>query len=153
MTESANPVTAVIIVDHGSRRAASNEMLEQAAKNFASESSYVIVEPAHMELADPDIAAAYARCVERGADRIIVFPYFLSPGRHWNEDIPRLVKAAAARFPQTQWLVTAPFGLHPGMSAVISDRIRHCLDVAESGQGHCDVCTEGESCSIVPGDL
>ena len=36
-----------------------------------------IVEPAHMELAEPSIATAFARCVERGATTVVVFPYFL----------------------------------------------------------------------------
>ena len=105
--------TGVIIVDHGSRRQASNDMLLKAVDAFQASAEYSIVEPAHMELAEPDIATAYARCVEQGASRIIVFPYFLSPGRHWNQDIPALVKAASQDHPKTEWLVTAPFGLHP----------------------------------------
>jgi sirohydrochlorin ferrochelatase len=76
-------ITAVIIVDHGSRREASNEMLLEAAKAFRASSGYSIVEPAHMEIAQPDIAAAYDRCVAQGATRVVVFPYFLSPGKHW----------------------------------------------------------------------
>ena len=148
MTETHEASTAVIIVDHGSRRAASNEMLEQATKNFDSGSPYQIIEPAHMELAQPDIATAFRRCVERGATRVIVFPYFLSPGRHWSEDIPNLTTAAAADFPGVEWLVTAPFGLHAGMSAIITDRIQHCLEVAISGRGSCDVCSAQNPCEL-----
>ncbi len=140
---------AVIIVDHGSRRAASNQMLQDAVSAFAAQSKFRIVEPAHMELAQPDIATAFARCVERGADRVIVFPYFLSPGRHWDQDIPRLVREAAASFPGIPWLVTAPFALHPGLLSVISDRIQHCLAQsvlpAEAQQG-CEVCTGDRPC-------
>lgn len=145
---SINATTAIIIVDHGSRRQASNDMLEAAAASFAAQSAYTIVEPAHMELAQPDIATAFHRCVERGAERIIVFPYFLSPGRHWSEDIPRLVEEAAQAFPQISWLVTAPFGLHAGMSAIINDRISHCLSVAESGAGSCDACESTQRCEL-----
>ena len=148
MAKTSDSVTAIIIVDHGSRRQASNDMLEQATRNFAAGSEYQVVEPAHMELAQPDIATAFARCVQRGATRVIVFPYFLSPGRHWNEDIPNLTKAAAAAYPDVDWLVTAPFGLHPGMSAIINDRIQHCLNVATSGEGSCDVCSGGQRCKL-----
>ncbi len=142
--------TAVIIVDHGSRVAASNQMLLQAAETFAAQSPYEIVEPAHMELADPDIASAFRRCVERGAARVIVFPYFLSPGRHWSEDIPRLVRNAAQNFPDVEWLVTAPFGLHPQMSAIINDRIRHCLEAATAATSSagCDACGTDPACRV-----
>ncbi|MEZ6126216.1 MAG: CbiX/SirB N-terminal domain-containing protein [Planctomycetaceae bacterium] len=135
----AAPVTAVIIVDHGSRKAASNEMLRQAAARFAEQTEWPIVEPAHMELAEPSIAAAFRKCVERGARRVIVFPYFLSPGRHWSEDIPELTRQAAQHHPGVSWLVTAPFGLHPDMTAIINSRIQQCLAAAGTS-GRCDVC-------------
>ena len=80
-------LTGIILVDHGSRRGESNQLLEEVAAAFARRFAerYPIVEPAHMELAEPTIAAAYARCVERGAERIVVVPYFLGPGKHWTD--------------------------------------------------------------------
>ena len=48
-----------------------------------------------MELAPPTIAEAFGRCVERGATLVVVAPFFLSPGRHWQEDIPALADEAA----------------------------------------------------------
>lgn len=145
--------TAIIIVDHGSRRAASNDMLHRAADRFAVDSKYAIVEPAHMELAEPSIATAFDRCVQRGATRVIVFPYFLSPGRHWTEDIPTLVTAAATKHARIEWLVTAPFGLHPDMNAIIADRIERCLHNASAPRDHqsalgCDVCAGTNGCEF-----
>ena len=66
--------TGIIIVDHGSRRAQSNELLEEVAVQFGKRFAerYEIVEPAHMEIAEPSIAAAYAACVRRGATRVVV---------------------------------------------------------------------------------
>ena len=120
-------VIGIIVVDHGSRRPESNETLLLAAQRFADAGPYEIVEPAHMELAQPDIATAFDRCAARGASKIIVFPYFLSPGRHWKLDIPRLVAAAAVAHPNVEWKVTAPFGLHDGMLQVITERIDEVL--------------------------
>ncbi|HQZ68961.1 MAG TPA: CbiX/SirB N-terminal domain-containing protein [Planctomycetaceae bacterium] len=157
MTDSSPPgeliETAVIIVDHGSRRSESNAMLHQAAERFMSDSASAIVEPAHMELAEPSIAAAFDRCVQRGARRVVVFPYFLSPGRHWTEDIPRLVSDAARQHPGVEWLVTAPFGLHPSMNAIISDRIELCLQNAtaslqDAPSSGCDVCKGTSGCQL-----
>jgi len=93
--------TGIIIVDHGSRRDESNKMLEQVAELFGRRFSekYDIVEPAHMELAEPSIATAYARCAGRGAGRIVVIPFFLGPGKHWTQDIPRLTADAAPAIP------------------------------------------------------
>src|SRR5215213_1510922 len=105
--------TGIIIVDHGSRRAQSNEMLEEVAALFARRfgALYDIVEPAHMEIAEPSIATAYAKCVERGATRVVVCPFFLGPGKHWTSDIPRLTAEAAAEFPGTRYHVTQTLGI------------------------------------------
>ena len=48
-------------------------------------------------LAHPEqFADAFARCVDQGATTVIVAPYFLGPGRHWDRDIPALAAQAAA---------------------------------------------------------
>lgn len=138
--------TGVVIVDHGSRRAESNLMLETFVESFARTGPWMIVEPAHMELAEPSIATAFARCVARGARRVVVMPYFLAPGRHWNEDIPSLTREAAGRHPGIPWLVGAPIGLHPLMVRVIEARLGHCLEHAAGRVGECEVCAGTGRC-------
>ena len=118
----------IIIVDHGSRRAESNQMLEQVAELFHNRFAehYDIVEPAHMELAEPSIATAYAKCVERGAERIVVCPFFLGPGKHWTQDIPRLTADAAALYPGTKFHVTQTLGIDDMILDLLQKRINHC---------------------------
>jgi len=98
-------------------------MLLEVAGAYQKHSDIAIVEPAHMELAEPSIAAAFARCVARGAQRVVIVPYFLGPGRHWNEDIPRLAAEAAGQFPGVEWMVAPPLGVHPLMLEIIDQRI------------------------------
>ncbi|GAA4429760.1 CbiX/SirB N-terminal domain-containing protein [Bremerella cremea] len=147
-TTSGSDKLGIIIVDHGSRRAESNELLLQVAELFRRSSGYAIVEPAHMELAEPSIAAAFQKCVEQGAETIVVHPYFLSPGRHWHEDIPRLAQEAAQNYPGLKHLVTAPLGLHPLMAEVMQQRIATCLAHCEQDAPRCDVCTPESSCQF-----
>lgn len=123
-------MTAIIIVDHGSRREESNRMLEDLAALFGERfrARFSIVEPAHMELSEPSIASAYARCVERGAGEIIVCPFFLGPGKHWTGDIPRLAAEAAAAHPGTRYHVAMPLGIDDLMLELIAKRISHCTE-------------------------
>lgn len=104
--------TGIIIVDHGSRRMESNQMLEEIARLFHERfaGSFHIVEPAHMELCEPSIETAYARCVIKGATRIVVAPFFLSFGKHWTRDIPSLLAQAAADHPGTEYQLVEPLG-------------------------------------------
>ncbi|GLJ20766.1 hypothetical protein SUGI_0378410 [Cryptomeria japonica] len=103
---------AVIIVDHGSRRQESNSMLLAFVDMYKEKTVHPIVEPAHMEIAKPTIKEAFDSCVNQGAARVIVSPYFLSPGRHWKQDIPALAAEAAKEHPGIPYIVTAPLGLH-----------------------------------------
>lgn len=123
----ADVKVGVVLVDHGSRRAESNDLLLEAARLFRESAQWDIVEPAHMELAEPTIAAAIDRCVAAGASRIVVFPWILSPGRHWAEDIPRLVSRAVARFPGIEATVTPPFGVHHHLIEVAALRVQAAL--------------------------
>lgn len=141
--------TGVIIVDHGSRRASANEMLEKFVARFAAASPYLVVEPAHMELSEPSIATAFDRCVARGAGRVVVMPYFLLPGRHWRHDIPQLTREAARRHPGVAYLVGSPIGLHPLMVGVIQARLEHCLARAAGRAGECESCAGTGRCRFV----
>ena len=82
----------------------------------------VVVRHAHMELAEPSIAAGFHACVEAGASEVVAFPYMLSPGRHATGDIPHLVAEAAAGFPDVAWQVTDAFGVHERLAEVILER-------------------------------
>ena len=96
---AARQPLAVIVVDHGSRRSESNESMEAFVRSSADRMPYPIVEPAHMELAEPSIGTAFDRCVAAGAATVVLAPYFLGPGTHWDRDIPALAAGAAARHP------------------------------------------------------
>ena len=101
--------SAILLVDHGSRREASNRRLEQLAAELRVRSGR-LVEPAHMEIAEPTITQGLERLVEQGATRVVVVPYFLSPGRHSMEDVPRLAAEAAAAHPGLALRVAPPLG-------------------------------------------
>ncbi len=146
-TEPTHTV-GLIVVDHGSRRHESNVMLERMAEMIAASVEYPIVEAAHMELAEPSIQTAFDRCVARGADLVVVSPYFLLPGKHWDKDIPALTEEAAGRHPGVPFLVTAPIGLHPMMADVIASRVAHCLSHVEGDAGECDACAGTGRCMV-----
>ncbi len=150
MSENGNAERiGVIVVDHGSRRAESNEMLEGLTRSaIADRLEYDIVEPAHMELAEPSIATAFDRCVERGATTVVIQPYFLLPGKHWNQDIPELAEEAASRHPGVSYLVAAPFGLHPLMADVVSARVEYCLAHIRGEVPECEACAGTGVCRL-----
>ena len=84
-----------------------------------------------MELAEPSIAAAFEKCVQQGATRIVCHPLFLARGRHVQEDIPTLVSVAAAAYKDqvTECLITEPLGLQlDEVTALVQSSVLSCLD-------------------------
>jgi len=114
---------AVLIVDHGSRREEANAQLEAIAERVRARLPECLVETAHLDVVPPDIGQGIDACVAAGAEEVVVHPYFLAPGRHTREDIPRFVAAAAARHPDVRVRVTEPLGLHDKLVDVVLERI------------------------------
>ena len=129
----------IVIVDHGSHRAESNRRHEDFVAEWKLRSGYTIVEAAHMELAEPSIGTAFDACVAAGATTIVVAPYLLWPGNHWERDIPALAAEASTRHRDVAFLVTAPLGPHPLLMTIVDDRIRYCVAHATGEEPECAI--------------
>ena len=132
---------ALIIVDHGSLREAANRMLHELVVQVQRLTTDTVY-PAHMDLAEPTITQAFEAAVADGAEDVFVFPYFLAPGRHSREDIPRLCAQAAARHPAVKWHCSGPIGLDKMMAQLIVHRIRRC----EQHEWTCEECPDEKHC-------
>lgn len=113
---------AILLVDHGSQHASSNALLDRIAAALRARLPGSLVEVAHMELAEPSLAAGLARCAARGAREVVVCPYFLGPGRHTTRDIPQLVAQARAAHPALHVRVAAPLGFDERLVDVLLER-------------------------------
>jgi len=115
---------ALIIVDHGSTVEEANDTLARIAGLIESsgKNRFDIVKYCHMELAEPTVAQAFDACVREGARHVVVQPYFLAPGRHSTQDIPRLVKEAAAGHAGVSYFITEPLGVHENIIDVVLER-------------------------------
>ncbi|MBW2714518.1 MAG: hypothetical protein JRD03_00480 [Deltaproteobacteria bacterium] len=114
---------AILLVDHGSRRDEANALLDAVAEQVRKRTPEAIVEVAHLEITEPNIAEGIDACVRKGATQIVVHPFFLGPGRHTSEDIPEQVGRAANRHPSTQIRISEPLGGHDAIIDVILDRV------------------------------
>jgi sirohydrochlorin ferrochelatase len=115
---------AILLVDHGSRSAEANALLEAVARGVRERLPGRRVAVAHLDLAAPSVAEAVDGLVAAGAREIVLLPYFLAPGQHGVRDIPALAERCAAAHPGVRVRVAAPLGLHPGLVDAVLDRVR-----------------------------
>ena len=123
-----NDGVGVIVVDHGSPRADANLRHERFVASWREHSRYEIVEPAHMEFAQPSISAAFDSCVAAGATNLVILPLFLWPGVHLKRDIPALVAQSASYHPGVAYTVGPSLGAHPLLFEIVDDHTAECLD-------------------------
>ena len=82
------------------------------------------------------LISVFAQAAENGAKRIYVFPYFLAPGRHSTQDIPRLCAAAATKLPASvSYHCGEAIGLARELAELILTRVEDCPPTAYAGRG------------------
>ena len=115
--------TAVLLIAHGSRHAPANDDLRRLAAHLALAGAHPIVEPAFLELAAPDIAAGGDRCVARGADRVLMIPYFLAAGVHLLRDLTAARDGLMARHPGVEFRLGPPLGPDALLEELVAKRV------------------------------
>ena len=118
--------TALVLIAHGSRRPEANEDLRHVADELGRR-GHAAVESAYLELAEPDIDEAAARCAARGAARVVLVPYFLSAGVHVQRDLTAARERLAARFPRVEFHLAEPLGRHPLLVDAVEERVREAI--------------------------
>lgn len=119
--------TAILLMGHGSRVAEANQALFAIADMVQAQKPDMLVEVAFRELHPPDIQTGIDRCVERGAERVLLYPYFLFLGAHVREDLPAEMTTARRRYPQLLLAIGDPLGVHPKLGEIVCERIDAAL--------------------------
>ena len=115
--------TAVLLIAHGSRHDPANDDLRRMAIRLGERGDHRIVEPAFLELAEPSIATGGGRCVDRGAARVLMVPYFLSAGVHLLRDLTAARDDLVARHPGVEFRLGPPLGPDPLLEDLVAKRV------------------------------
>jgi sirohydrochlorin ferrochelatase len=116
--------TGIIVFAHGSRIEAANQAVRAAAAELARAGDCPIVEAAFLELGRPSLEEAADLLVARGVDRVVIVPYFLTPGTHLERDLPALVAHISKKYSSIQIIATASLDGHPGLVQILAERAR-----------------------------
>jgi sirohydrochlorin ferrochelatase len=119
--------TAILLMAHGSRIAEANDAAREVAKMVQQQTGYEIVEVSFREMHEPSIQQGIDTCVARGAERILLVPYFLFMGAHVQHDLPEEIEAAQQRHPGLQMAMAPHLGVHRKLAEIVVDRIAEGL--------------------------
>jgi len=114
----------IIVFAHGSRIESANQAVRITAAALAEAGGFAHVEPAFLELGEPNLEGAVAKLAAMDVTLVIVVPYFLTLGIHLERDLPALVQAISTKFNNLKIVVTPPLDGHPGLVGILRDRVR-----------------------------
>jgi len=118
---SVSDAPHLLLVAHGSRRAASNDEVRTLVERLrdAPGTRFAGIDAAFLELAEPSIEDGLARLAGRGARHIVVMPYFLAAGAHVAQDIPDILARFGASHPGIRLSLKPHIGHAGGMGRLI----------------------------------
>jgi len=117
-------MTALVLVDHGSRVPEAHAHLERLAEAVRARAPGLRVRIAHLEQTPPSIEDALAAAAREGDADVAVLPLFLAPGKHVTRDLPAQVERAAKRWPALRVRLLPPLGESPALADLIAASAR-----------------------------
>lgn len=121
---------AIILFSHGSVLCGAGENLSTLARQMQARGDADLVEVGYLNYSEPTFEASFARCVEEGATRITVVPYFLVAGYFVREKLTPKIAAMRQQFPDVEVRVADAMRFHPALA----DALLSCAQRAQPPQ-------------------
>ncbi len=102
----------LIIIAHGSRVTEANEEVARLSGEVSGllKESGLLVSFAFLGNASPAPMERIDEMIQNGIREIVLFPYFLSNGRHVKNDLPELKAKAEKKYPKAGFVLTTHLG-------------------------------------------
>ncbi len=114
---------AILLISHGSHSPKTKKEVALLIEQMKASLKGRMIQFAFLEIEQPSIPDGIDQCVREGAKEILVLLNFLNSGKHVDEDIPRIVKEAAAKHAEVRFKISNPVGQHPNIVGLFLDMI------------------------------
>jgi precorrin-8X/cobalt-precorrin-8 methylmutase len=148
---------SILLLGHGSPKKDANN-LERVGKMLHgmmhAGCTEDCVKIAYLQFAEPGIMDAIKGCVEQGAKKVILHPFFLSAGQHVTKDIPGMIAVARDLYPDVKFIYTEPLGVHEKLAHIVLERISAAEDLAPQAieKRSFDILSAEADLSSIPAD-
>jgi sirohydrochlorin cobaltochelatase len=93
--------SAIILFAHGARDPEWAQPFRRIKRALEAKSAGVAIELAFLELMQPALPDAVAKLAAAGHRSITIAPLFMAQGGHLKNDLPKILDALRAEYPQT----------------------------------------------------
>lgn len=114
---------SILYIAHGTRSKEGAQEAKNFLKHVMEKVSKPIQEYSFLELTEPSIEEGFARCVAKGAKKVIMVPLFLLSAGHVKKDIPTIIRSLKKRYPEINIILKDAFGVHEGIIDGIGEMV------------------------------
>lgn len=125
------PRETIILLGHGSRVPDAGRDMEQVARGLQKKYGYPMVEICFMSRLGPHFPEVLEKCVNEGAESVVVIPYFLHMGLHILLDIPEMLQEHALRYPNVKLTFGRGFGFDDLLVDIIHRRVQEARELGD----------------------
>jgi len=105
-------VRVLIVVAHGSRKKASALEVAALVKKLEEKAhGFDWITHAFLQFSEPLLPGVLKATADKGADQVVLFPFFIATGSHVQSDIPGIVAKAAQAYPKISFSITRHLGV------------------------------------------
>jgi sirohydrochlorin cobaltochelatase len=118
-----------LLVAHGSRDVRSQQSFQQLTTLFRQAATQRSIRPEQIHAGTLELGLPLEKRLQQLGQSftqqttVEILPLFLLPGTHVMSDIPQAVTAAQQRLPQVNFNLRPHLGSHPGILALLRDRV------------------------------
>lgn len=121
----------VILLGHGSRVPGADRSMLRVAAALREKGRYANVETCNMSRLGPHFEEIFEKCVQMGARKVLLLPYFLNEGLHMKLDIPARMQKAVRRHPHVRLVFGKNLGFDPLLVRLTEKRIEESTSLAD----------------------
>jgi sirohydrochlorin ferrochelatase len=120
-------MTGILLLAHGSREGDTEATMQQITAYVKETLQNDMVAEAYLQFRDRNLEKGLLSLAGRGADTIVVIPYFLFEGVHIKEDIPAELDAFRKNHPGITVTFSKTLGADRRLADIVADRVREFM--------------------------
>lgn len=132
-TTAKHEDTAILLIGRGGSDAGANSDFYKITRMLWEKLQVKWVESAFMGVTDPRVDEGIERCIQLGAKKIIMLPYFLFTGV-LIERMTKMLETYKDSYPTHEFVLAQYFGYHPKLQEVLKQRALDAVEGRSTGE-------------------
>ncbi|WP_431027171.1 sirohydrochlorin chelatase [Lysinibacillus sp. LZ02] len=132
-TSAQHDDTAILLIGRGGSDAEANSDFYKITRLLWEKLQVKWIESAFMGVTKPRVDEGIKRCIQLGAKKVIMLPYFLFTGV-LMERMDKMLQQYSEQYPEHEFVLAKYFGYHPTLQEILKQRAMDAVEGRSTGE-------------------